>query len=192
MIGRPPSHVGCTVEGCKGKHNGHGLCAKHLHRLKKHGSTELKTIEERFHDSYIPEPMSGCWLWTGTSNTQGYGTFYANGRLHIAHRFSWELHNGPIPEGMLACHHCDTPPCVNPDHLFVGTHKDNAQDSLKKGRHSRANGDHWNRSSITWDDIPKIKELKEQGLTYEEIGKQYGVGPTCIYDICKNRSWRRK
>jgi HNH endonuclease len=79
----------------------------------------------------------GCWLWTGaTAGHMGYGTIGAGGGTKlVAHRLSWELHHRkPIPDGMLVCHHCDTPRCVRPDHLFLGTHDDNMLDAAVKGR----------------------------------------------------------
>jgi hypothetical protein len=88
-----------------------------------------KTIA-RFHAKYIPEPNSGCWLWDGWVNGRGYGRFGKG----LAHRISWELHRGPIPAGMNICHKCDVPPCVNPDHLFLGTQTDNMRDCARKGR----------------------------------------------------------
>jgi hypothetical protein len=75
-----------------------------------------------------------CWNWKG-STTRGYGTFKPTGsKIAYAHRYMWELLNGPIPEGLLVCHRCDNPTCVNPDHLFLGTKKDNVVDMYSKGR----------------------------------------------------------
>lgn len=79
--------------------------------------------------------MSGCWLWTAAACPPGYGRFRANGRSYVAHRFAWEIMRGPIPAGLCACHKCDTPACVNPDHLFLGTQADNVRDSVRKKRH---------------------------------------------------------
>src|SRR5262245_58279388 len=87
--------------------------------------------------------MSGCWLWDGSYSGGGYGTFYVGGRLKQmpAHRFSYEVHKGPIPEGLFVCHHCDVRECVNPDHLFVGTQSDNIQDMLIKKRGNPRRGE---------------------------------------------------
>jgi hypothetical protein len=92
---------------------------------------------ERFEGRFIPEPNSGCWLWTGaTGGTSGYGKFYdTQTRRNLwAHRASWVLHCGPIPDGMLVLHKCDVRVCVNPDHLFLGTYVDNVADMIAKGR----------------------------------------------------------
>lgn len=96
-----------------------------------------RTLREHFEAKYIPEPMSGCWLWMGGLNTDGYGTFHFELRKAPAHRASWEIHCGSVPEGLYVLHKCDVPCCVNPDHLFLGTQKDNIQDCIKKGRRGK-------------------------------------------------------
>jgi hypothetical protein len=79
--------------------------------------------------------MSGCVIWLRATSS-GYGVKSRNGRMRYVHRLSWELEHGPIPKGMHVLHHCDTPPCFNFEHLFLGTNHDNQQDSVAKGRHA--------------------------------------------------------
>ncbi len=93
-----------------------------------------RTLLQRFEEKISIEPTSGCWLWTAGVNAMGYGFIGINQRPYLAHRVSWELHNGPIPNNTLVCHHCDNPPCANPNHLFLGTHQDNSDDKYRKNR----------------------------------------------------------
>lgn len=83
----------------------------------------------------------GCWEWLASVNHGGYGIFKFNGKTRIVHRIVWELENGLIPDGLFLCHHCDTPRCVRPSHLFLGTAAENMQDAVRKGR--MASGERW-------------------------------------------------
>ena len=93
-------------------------------------------LVERLMDGAIPEPNSGCWLWTKGSDLKGYGCLSVAGKKHKAHRLSFVLHRGEVPSGMQVCHRCDVPACINPDHLFAGTGSDNMRDCVRKGRHA--------------------------------------------------------
>lgn len=110
-------------------------------------SPAKKSIEERFHKKYHKLTSDKYWLWTASMSC-GYGRIRHNGKFDLAHRVSWKLYRGPIPEGMQVCHKCDVPACVNPDHLFLGTQKDNMQDASEKGRLKTKRKKEWAEKKI--------------------------------------------
>jgi len=93
-----------------------------------------KHLHKRLERNIFHEPMSGCWLWAGRFNKAGYGTINVDAKARPAHRILYELYKGKIPNGLIICHHCDMPACVNPDHLYAGTYKDNSEDMIRRGR----------------------------------------------------------
>lgn len=118
------------------------------------------------------EPNTGCWLWTGAViPVSGYGQMrYGKGTPKKAHRVSYEIFVGPIPDGLYVCHRCDTPLCVNPDHLFLGTAKDNAQDAMRKGRYAHQSQTHCiNGHAKTPDNIAVYMRKKGSTVTLCKI-----------------------
>ena len=100
------------------------------------------TVRERMERYTIPEPMSGCHLWIGAIVRNGYGRLRANGGVMLAHRVAWSLAKGAIPAGKMVLHKCDTPPCVNVDHLYIGDYLMNARDKIARGRDHNARKTH--------------------------------------------------
>lgn len=99
-----------------------------------HSGRRRLSPEEYFWQNVEKGAPNECWLWKGTVDAKGYGRFYFNSLPVLAHRLSYELHTGPIPKGLLICHHCDVKLCCNPDHLYAGTHKDNNRDRVTRAR----------------------------------------------------------
>lgn len=141
-------------------------------------------MNERFEQKFIPEPMSGCWLWTGATGPTGYGMFRMDGKTRRAHRVAHEMYVGPIPNGQSVLHRCDNPTCVNPQHLALGTPKDNADDRDRRGR---------NAQKLTSAQILNICALREYGLTQQTLADEYGVSQAQISRVCAGmRSGRTK
>lgn len=145
---------------------------------------------EKFQSLVETEPMSGCWLWVGSIDWDGYGLFSVERRVHRAHRFAWEVGRGPIPGGLLVCHRCDIPACVNPDHLFLGTPKDNAADAAQKGR--TAHSERSPRSKMTARQALGIMWALRAGFSVKQAALFERVSYDQAWAIAKGRTWRRK
>lgn len=128
----------------------------------------------------------GCWLWRGTIGNR-YGTLKFHKKRWMAHRLAWTLVNGNIPENMNVLHKCDVPLCVNPGHLFLGTHKDNMNDmAVKNRRKGKARGECHGRAKLTEQDILNIRNSSEK---HRDLAARYGVGKTTIGHIIHKRNW---
>ena len=150
----------------------------------------MKTLRERFEEKYEPEPNTGCWLWTNNVSSNGYGLIKLNGRQARAHRVSYELNIGPIPSGLCVCHHCDTPICVNPGHLFLGTVADNVADMVAKGRQARLHGEAHGRAKVTAADVQEIRRRYASGdVSHRELAAKYGVCQTQTRRIVQRKGW---
>ena len=126
----------------------------------------------------------GCWEWIGGKFTSGYGLYKVQGITSRVHRLSWEIHNGTIPEGMCVCHSCDNPPCVNPNHLWLGTSQENTQDKMSKGRHKYQSGESHYAAKLTDQQVEEIR-TKSTGKRGEgvRLAKEYGVSKSLISAI---------
>ena len=147
---------------------------------------QVKTLEQRFNEKWIPEPNTGCWLRTGCY-AHGYGAIgLSNGSMMRAHRLSWTFHKGQIPKGLSVLHHCDTPACVNPDHLFLGTRKDNLMDAIAKRRWQERGEKHY-RSKLTNADVAKVRLCSSTAV---EIAKDLNISPQAIGSIRRGETWK--
>jgi len=133
----------------------------------------------------IPNDLSKCWFWTGNQNSQGYGRVYLNGQGFYAHRIMWELIFGPIPTGVFVCHHCDTPLCVNPLHLFLGTQADNMRDCTNKRRQEY--GENHHNAKLT---APQVLKIRKRPMSISKLARYYGISRRHIRAIQQRRYWR--
>jgi hypothetical protein len=138
----------------------------------------------------------GCWFWTGSRDRKGYGRININYIPQLAHRIAWELACSPVPAGLFVLHKCDNPPCVRPDHLYVGTHIDNMRDARERRRMkterfraSRQRGEARPHSKLTENQVREIRALREDGATMTSLAAHYGVAKNCIRNIVLRKRW---
>lgn len=130
---------------------------------------------------------SGCWLWMGGLTKQGYGHFRSNYTRYVAHRASYEVFVGAVPDDMFVCHKCDNPQCVNPSHLFVGTPQDNSRDMASKKRHmfGQINGN----AKLTEEQARTILSLKDCGKSRQAIADDFGICRVTVSKIWTGELW---
>lgn len=152
---------------------------------------QVRSVEERFWQYVKKTPT--CWLWTASVRKGGYGQIWNGTKINAAHRQSWEMKNGPIPEGLHCLHKCDTPQCVRPSHLFIGTNTDNMHDMRDKGRKQGINGGLFGAghgmAKLTDADVIEIRSLDGK-RSRRSIAKEYGVTRTAVYAICTRKTWK--
>lgn len=137
-------------------------------------------------DKYITEPNSGCWLWCGCRDRHGYGKVGVNRSPKLAHRVSWQVHRGPIPKGICVLHKCDTPACINPDHLYLGTQRDNASDRVQRGR--QATGEQHKSSRLS---LAVVNEIRASTETNVALARRFGVTNGHVSKIRLRQRWNQ-
>lgn len=149
-------------------------------------------LREKIQALSMPIPWSGCWLWLGTAMKHGYGSV-GLGRRHdgttVAHRAAWLAFKGQIPDGLHVLHRCDVRCCVNPDHLFLGTHLENVRDMDRKGRRITPNraGSRNGQSLLTEDQAREIKHSKDKT---RHLMARFNVSRSVVQQIRSGRCWR--
>lgn len=161
-----------------------------------HNRIQFPSAEDRFWsrtDKTGPIPahrpeLGPCWLWIGPVSKAGYGQISVANKRQYAHRFSYELHQGSLDANMSVCHHCDTPRCVNPNHLFSGTKGENSDDMVSKER--QAHGTRNKRAKLNEADIKRIRDLAQVGLNTIQLADMFGVADSTISRILHRRNWK--
>ena len=137
---------------------------------------------------HVEKRDDGCWVWTGAKVGNGYGQFlFQKGRVILAHRLSWAMANGPIHDGLVVCHHCDNPPCVNPSHLFLGTQSENIRDSIRKGRPK--SGAWGGAAIVTPDQVRHIFASFNTGERQQSIANRLGIRFSVVHRIVRGVAW---
>lgn len=138
----------------------------------------------------MPEPNSGCWLWLGHIEQGGYGKARFRRRAYRAHRLSWEAFHGPIQDGLFVCHRCDNPACVNPDHLWLGTHEENMQDMRDKGRAPFGTDQRGESNPFCRLTEEIVRKVRAASGTCPEIAIRFGLNKWTVHDVRARRTWR--
>jgi len=180
----------CDISSCEARATVRGWCEKHYVRWLRHGDP-LKTkynkgpvTWEYLLSCCTINKETGCVEWQ-KARSNDYGKVTINYRQERAHRISYEINIGPIPDGMFVLHHCDNPPCINPDHLFLGTQADNCADMANKDRSTR--GERNPQAKLTGEDVTSIREMNGSNI---QIAKNFGVCQATISNIKARRSWK--
>lgn len=162
-------------------------------RHKPRRWAEPISLAERLERRSEYDPNSGCVLWSGYGTKQGYGVISIDGKTQLTHRVSFELNKGPIPDGLLVLHSCDTPACINPSHLRIGAVKDNTADMISRGRQKFGPGRRFERGERG----ARARLTEEQVLTIEKDGRsakciasEYGIGESTVRHIKNHNNWK--
>lgn len=201
----------CRIENCINLVVNQGrICNWHRFAKRKYGSYDHprvghkvehkkarthnypNTRDNHFYNKTLVPDENGCMNWIGGKNQSGYGNMWHLKRMWLASRYSFKLYNGLFNESLCVLHKCDNPSCVAPEHLFIGTKKDNMRDCSNKGRVKIPNliGEKCPTAILKNDDVLKIKEMLKNGIKSRVIAEHYKVHSTTIYKIKNGKNWR--
>lgn len=147
-----------------------------------------RPLEDRFWDK-VAFGMD-CWGWFGAVDKNGYGQTYAHGKQLKAHRVSYEMHYGKIPDGLMVLHKCDNPGCTRPCHLFVGSNSDNMKDMASKGRGGKSRGESHGMSKLTPSNVGDIRSMVASGISQREASRRFGVSYQNVWRIVHSETWQ--
>ena len=145
------------------------------------------SLRERFNLCFTK--TDNCWLWTGTVSKEGYGRFALKGKLYAAHRVSYQLYKGEIPESLVVRHTCDDRLCVNPEHLLLGTHEQNSLDASERQRYQVRTGSKNPSAKLTEEQVNQIKTLLSSGSSIAELAGKFNISTVQLYRIRSGKRW---
>lgn len=151
---------------------------------------DLKSRRDMFLEKISTDPVTGCWNWTGATTRkkgEGYGRIRTRDGLKLSHRVSYEIHEGPIPEGKLVLHHCDNGLCNNPAHLYIGDYSDNMRDRERRGR---SNASKLSREFSAKLSDDEVRAIRDDSRYASEIAKAYGITRWAVWNVQSGRTWR--
>lgn len=154
---------------------------------RKRKRRSVAPLSLRIENAVFPVTECGCWIWMKHTDENGYGTIRVNGKMMKAHRASYVAARGEIKSGMKVLHRCDVRCCVNPDHLFLGTQRDNVRDMFHKCRAANVHGERNPNSKLTHE---QVSEIKRSALGCVALSKEYGVSASIISAIKLGKNWR--
>jgi hypothetical protein len=161
-----------------------------LQRALQDPRIQWSSLESRFWSKYIPVTESGCWIWEASARPSGYGQFgVCTGVMVSAHRLAYWLANGPFDESLDILHRCDVPACINPSHLWIGTHTDNMHDMRAKGRLRNNRGEDHGCSALTESQVREIRNIYSNGIAQEKIAKHFNISQSNVGNIVRRKTW---
>lgn len=184
----------CSVPHCEIRCHSLGYCSRHYQAFRKYGDA-TKVLQKQHHGKTVRERFliytkqgPGCWEWVGHKDPNGYGRLNIGGKPILAHRISYMLQYGDVPDEMDVLHKCDTPKCVNPEHLFLGTQADNVRDMHEKGR-ALKRGLKGTEHNLAKLDEAAVRAIRASTEPDGKVAAAFGIARTTVSDIRKRRSW---
>lgn len=192
----------CLFDGCSRYPSKRGYCETCYARMRRQGKLPVlvgkraprrnkKTLAERFWEKVSVNGQGACWPWVARAGTKGYGAMNVDGRNTRATHVSWYLHHGEWPNGLglWVLHTCDNPACVNPAHLFLGTHNSNMRDMVRKGRAGRLPGEAHALAKLTEQEVRLIRRRAAAGEAKAALAREYGVSWMTVDRIIRRVNW---
>lgn len=181
----------CSVEGCEKVSRARGYCNMHYLRLTRTGTLEARKSIPLYDKLFSQLKLVGdCWEWQGYLMANGYGVIVDVRAKKLVHRAMYEIIHGPIPDGLFCCHRCDNPKCCRPEHLFLGTHRENMDDMDSKGRRRAPKGVQHPRAKVSDDDVLLMRQMYSEGVMIVDIAKRFPVVPCTVSAIVNHKTWR--